>query len=48
MLPLSAAGGAIGEVAFMAWLLVKGVRVPEVNPGVPGVAQLERRTVGMA
>jgi len=41
VLPFSAAAGAIGELAFMAWLLVKGARVPEVNPGIPGVAQVE-------
>jgi hypothetical protein len=40
VLPFSAAAGAIGELAFIAWLLVKGARFP-VDPsrtvGTPGI-----------
>jgi hypothetical protein len=31
VLPVSAAAGAIGELGFIAWLLVKGARVPDAG-----------------
>jgi hypothetical protein len=35
ILPLSAVAGAIGELSFMAWLLVKGARVVPDGPAAP-------------
>jgi hypothetical protein len=29
VLPFTAAAGAIGELGFIAWLLVRGARVPD-------------------
>ena len=34
VLPLAAAAGAIGELGFVGWLLVKGARIPTRDPGV--------------
>jgi hypothetical protein len=33
-LPISAIAGVLGEVTFIAWLLVKGVRTPPVEASV--------------
>ena len=35
---LVVAPGAVGELGFVAWLLVKGVRVPEPRTHVPVAA----------
>jgi hypothetical protein len=36
--PLVMAPAAVGELSFIAWLLVKAVRVPERNTRVPAIA----------
>jgi hypothetical protein len=36
VLPLTAAAGAIGELGFIAWLLVKGARVPDAGAAARG------------
>lgn len=35
VLPFTAAAGAIGELGFIAWLLVKGARVPDGGADAP-------------
>jgi hypothetical protein len=36
--PLVVAPAAIGELGFIAWLLVKGINVPERDELVPAIA----------
>jgi hypothetical protein len=47
VLPFSAAAGAIGELAFIAWLLVKGARVPDRDPGGADASRVELVTAGL-
>jgi hypothetical protein len=47
ILPFSAAAGAIGELGFIAWLLVNGARVADGDPGAPET-NLELARTGLA
>jgi len=47
VLPFSAAMGAIGELGFIGWLLVKGARVPGREPGAPDATRVDLVTAGL-